>query len=126
LQKGNAAEAIAQFREALQIEPAAPGTQNNLAWLLATCPEPSLRNGHKAVELARQANGLTGGENPIILNTLAAAFAEAGQFLEAVETAQHALRLAEAQSNTSLTGQLQSEMKLYQAGRPYHATEQAH
>ena len=56
------------------------------------------------MELARQANDLAGGENPIILHTLAAAFAEAGRFSEAVETAQRALRLAEAQSNTSLAG----------------------
>jgi Flp pilus assembly protein TadD len=100
--------------------------QNNLAWLLATCSKASLRNGGKAVELARQANALTGGENPIILNTLAAAFAEAGRFSEAVETARRALRLAETQSNTNLTGQLQLEMKLYQAGSPFHSPEQTH
>ena len=53
---------------------------------MATYREGSLRNGNKAVELARQANTLTGGENPAILHTLAAALAEAGRFTEAVET----------------------------------------
>ncbi len=126
LQKGSMSEAIAHFQMALQLEPADPGVQNNLAWLLAACPEASLRNGNKAVELARQANALTGGKNPIILHTLAAAYAEAGRFSEAMETAQRALRVAEEQSNTGLAGQLQLEMKLYQAGSPYHLPAQTH
>ena len=126
LKKGSMSEAIAHFQMALQLEPADPGIQNNLGWLLAASPEASLRNGNKAVELARQANALTGGKNPIILHTLAAALAEAGRFSEAMETAQHALRLAEEQSNTRLAGQLQLEMKLYQAGSPFHLPEQTH
>ena len=72
------------------------------------------------MELARQANLLTGGENPVILRTLAAACAEAGRYSEAVETAQHALRLAGAQSNAALAAALESELKLYQAGSPFH------
>jgi hypothetical protein len=59
-----------------------------------------------------------------MLRTLAAALAEAGRFSEAVESAQRALRAAEGQSNTTLAGQLQSEMKLYQAGSPFHSAEQ--
>ena len=119
LQKGNAAEAIAHFQQAMQLEPDDPWVKNNLAWLLATSAEALLRDGDKAVQLAR-VNELAGGENPIILHTLAAALAESGRFSEAVETAQRALRLAEPQSNARLAGQLQPEMKLYQAGRPFH------
>jgi len=63
--------------------------------------------------------------NPIILSTLAAAYAEAGRFPEAIQTAQRAIQLAEAQSNTRLTGELQSQLKLYQAGAPFHGPEQA-
>jgi Flp pilus assembly protein TadD len=126
LQKGNAGEAIAQFQQALEVKPTQPAALNNLAWLLAACPEASLRNGAKAVELAQQANELVGGTNPIFLHTLAAAFAEAGRFSEAVETARHALRLAGEQSNTGLAGQLQLEMKLYEAGIPYHFPAQTH
>ena len=125
-QQGRMDEAMIHYQKALQIEPADPEVQNNLAWLLATCPQASLRNGNKAVELARQANALTGGENPAILHTLAAAFAEAGRFAEAVETAQRALRLAGAQSNTKLAGQLELELKLYQAGNPFHCPAQTH
>jgi Flp pilus assembly protein TadD len=124
VQAGRVGEAIAQYQKGLEIKPADPAFQNNLAWLLATCPEPSLRNGGKAVELAQKANLLTGGENPIFLHTLAAACAEAGRFPEAVETAQHALRLAEAQSNASLAEALQLELMLYQAGSPLHSPQQ--
>jgi protein O-mannosyl-transferase len=126
LQKGSVAEAIAQYQLALQINPADATVQNNLAWLLATGAEASLRSGDKAVELARQANELSGGENPIALRTLAAALAEVGRFSEAVETARHALPLAGAQTNTRLATQLQSEIKLYQAGRPFHGPAQTH
>jgi tetratricopeptide (TPR) repeat protein len=125
-QTGRAGEAIAHLQKALQLEPANAGFQNNLAWLLATAPQASLRDGNKAVELARQANELTGGENPLILHTLAAALAEAGRFSEAMETAQRALHLAGAQSNPRLAGQLQIEMKLYQTGSPFHNPEQTH
>ena len=104
LQKGAVAEAIPQYQKALELKPAEPEIQNGLAWLLATAAEPSLRDGGKAVALARQANQETGEENPVVLHTLAAAYAEAGKFPDAVEAAQHALRLAEAQSNTVLTG----------------------
>jgi len=120
LRKGNASDAIAHFQRALQLEPADPRVQNNLAWLLATCPEASLRNGKKAVELARQADVLTGGENPIVLHTLAAALGEDGRYAEAMETARHSLHLAEKQSNAGLAAQLQLEMKLYRIGSPYH------
>jgi tetratricopeptide (TPR) repeat protein len=126
LQKDKVDQAIPQYQQALQINPADPAIQNKLAWLLATAPQASLRNGVKAVELARQANLLTGGENPVILHTLAAACAEAGRFSEAVETAQHALRLAESQTNTALAGTLQEELKLYQAGSPLRGPEQPH
>jgi Tfp pilus assembly protein PilF len=126
LQQGKAGEAIAHFQKALQLKPADASIQNNLAWLLATSAEAPLRDGNKAVALARQANELTGGENPVILNTLAAAYAEAGRFAEALETARRALALAGAQSNSRLAGQLQYEMKLYQAGSPFHIPEQTH
>jgi tetratricopeptide (TPR) repeat protein len=125
-QKGRLDEAMIQYQAAHQINPADPAVQNDLAWLLAAAPQASLRNGGQALELARQANLLTGGENPVILHTLAAACAEAGRFSEAVETAQHALRLAQAQSNTALAGALQEELKLYQAGSPLRGPEQPH
>ena len=125
LQQGRVDEAITHFQMALEIKPDYVEAWNNMAWVLATCPQASLRNGIKAVELAERANQLSGGENPVVLCTLAAAYAEAGRFPEAVETAQRASHLAGAQSNTALAEALQSQLKLYQAGLPFHGTEQA-
>jgi tetratricopeptide (TPR) repeat protein len=125
LQQGHVDEAIAQYQRALEIKPDYVEAQNNMAWVLATCPQVSLRNGIKSVELAERANQLTGGKNPVILATLAAAYAEAGRFPEAIETGQHAMHLAETQSNTALAGALQSQLKFYRAGIPFHGTEQA-
>jgi tetratricopeptide (TPR) repeat protein len=121
LHQGKVADATAQYQRALQIKPDKPGVLNNLAWLLATGPDGALRNGNQAVVLAQRANDLTGNGNPVVLDTLAAAYAETGRFPEAVTTAQRALHLAEAQSNTSLIGSLQSQLKLFQAGRPFHS-----
>ena len=120
LRKGSMDEAIAHYQKALEIKPDYAEAQNNLARVLATSSQASLRNGNKAVILAQQANQLTGGENPVILSTLATAYAEAGRFPEAVETAQRALRLAETQSNTTLADAIRSQLKLYQAGIPFH------
>jgi tetratricopeptide (TPR) repeat protein len=124
LQTSRMDQAVIQYQKALQIQPANPTFQISLAWLLATGPEASLRDGAKAVELARQADKLTGGQNPIILRTLAAACAEAGRFPEAVETAQRALSLAEAQSDKESAVALESELKLYQAGSAFHSPKQ--
>jgi tetratricopeptide (TPR) repeat protein len=120
LKSGNVDEAIAHFQKALQIKPDYAEAQNDLAWVLAACPQASLRNGNKAVELALRANQLTDNGNPIFLGTLAAAYAEAGRFPEAVATAQRALQLAGTQSNTALANAIQSQIKLYQAGIPFH------
>ncbi|MGD0744055.1 MAG: tetratricopeptide repeat protein [Verrucomicrobiota bacterium] len=118
--KGNVAEAIAHYQRALQIKPDHVETQNNLALVLATCPQASLRNGKQAVALAQRANQLTGDANPAMLGTLAAAYAEVGRFPEAVETAQRALQLAESQSNAKVADALRSQLKFYQAGLPFH------
>ena len=120
-QKGRMDEAIAHFKRSLEIRPDQVEIQNNLAWLLATCPQASLRNGNQAVELAQRANQLAGDNNPSLLCTLAAAYAEAGRFSEAVETAQRALQLAEAYSNPVMADTIRSQMKLYQAGVPFHS-----
>jgi Flp pilus assembly protein TadD len=118
-QLGKMEAAKTQYEKALQINPADPGIQNNLAWLLATCPRAALRNGSRAVELAQQANATSGGRDQVILHTLAAAFAEAGRFREAVETAERAEGLAAAKSNRALANQLQSELALYRAGKSF-------
>jgi hypothetical protein len=67
---------------------------------------------------------LVGGNNPTILGTLAAAYAETGRFPEAIATAQRALQVATAQSNVALVNALLGQIGLYQAGRPLRDTSQ--
>jgi protein O-mannosyl-transferase len=119
-QKGRTDEAIAHIQTALQIAPANPIMQNSLAWLLATSAKASLRNGPRAVELARQANALTDGTNPMILHTLAAALAEAGRFSEAKECVQKAIELARAAGRTEMVDRFKFELQRYEAGLPLH------
>jgi protein O-mannosyl-transferase len=119
-QKGSVAEAIAHFQQALQIKPDDAAAMINLAWVLATTPQASLRNGTQAVGLAQQANQLAGGKNPFTLHVLAAAYAEAGRFGDAIESAQKAVDLARASGQTDLMNQISGELKLYAAGLPFH------
>ena len=110
---------IEQWETSLQIDPDDGNALNNLAWVLATYPADTIRDGKRAIELAEKAAVLPGGEAPIVLRTLAAAYAEAGDFSNAVNTAQHALDLATGQNNTSLLATLRHEIELYQARTPY-------
>jgi tetratricopeptide (TPR) repeat protein len=118
VRKRMAAEAIAYYQKAIELQPQFISAQVNLAWLLATWPEPSVRDGGKAVALAEKASQLAKDKDPLILRTLAAAYAEAGRFPEAVATAKRALAAAVTQSNTALTNALQTEIGLYQTNSP--------
>jgi tetratricopeptide (TPR) repeat protein len=123
LAQGEAAEALAHLQKALELQPSNLALENKLAWVLAAASQPSIRDGARAVQLATQANQSSGGNNPLILRTLAAAYAQAGQYPDAVQTAQKALQLAQAQSNTALTGALPREIKLYATGRPFEEAQ---
>jgi len=118
-QQGQTQEAILHSQKAIDIQPAHTSIQNSLAWMLATAPQASLRNGAKAVQLAMQASESSNGKNPTFLRTLAAAYAEAGDFSNAGQTAQKALQLVEIQPNSKLADALRREIKLYKAGHPY-------
>ena len=125
LQKGQVAEAVTHYQAALAAVPNHPYLLNNLAWVLAACPEASIRDGARAVQLAQQAERISAGKDPVLLGTLAAAYAEAGRFAEAVATAQRALELATAQTNTAQVEALRGRLKLYEAGSPFRDTELA-
>jgi tetratricopeptide (TPR) repeat protein len=118
IQQGQVREALEQWQETLAIQPENGNAKSNLAWVLATSPEGSLRDGARAVELSQQALRLSGGKNPIIFRTLAAAYAENGRFSQAIETAQRGIELANSQDNSGLAAELQSNIALYQAGKP--------
>jgi protein O-mannosyl-transferase len=119
VKKGKVNEAIVHFQKALEIEPDNVEALNDLAWLLATSPQASVRNGNRAVELAQRANQLTGGENPMILSTLAAAYAGAGRIGDAQQSARKAVELATAAGRQGLVEELTRELRLYEAGLPY-------
>jgi tetratricopeptide (TPR) repeat protein len=117
--------AIAQYQQTLKINPDCVDAQNNLAWLLATGPAAALRNGGEAIKHAQRANQLYGGKKPDVLDTLAAAYAEAGRFPEAIATARHALESAMQKNNRPLADVLRSRIALYEVGKPFHQAPSA-
>ena len=121
-QQGQIKDAVSEYEAALKSDSGFVLAQNNLAWLLATAADPALRNGAKAVELAEKAVIATGGNDPVMLHTLAAAYAEDGQFGKAVAAAKDALDLAEANGIPALADSLRSKLVLYQSRTPYHET----
>jgi len=118
IQQGHVREAVEQWQDALAIEPENGNAASNLAWVFATSPEDSIRNGARAVELAERALRLSGGKIPMIFRILGAAYAENGRFFQAIETAQHGAELANSQGNQGLAAELQSNIAVYQSGRP--------
>jgi tetratricopeptide (TPR) repeat protein len=112
-------EARDQFEAALAETNAAPLAANDLAWLLATSGDPSLRDGKRAVELAQQACEQAQGKSAGSLDTLAAAFAEAGDFVQAVATARRALSIARDAGATGLAGEIESRLAQYLQGQPH-------
>jgi protein O-mannosyl-transferase len=118
-EKGSPAEATQHYEKALELSPRSVPALTNLAWLLATCWDASLRNGPKAFELAKQADRLAAGTNGLVLRTLAAAYAENGEFASAIRTASSAMQLARIHGEDSLVRDLDQQIALYQLGIPY-------
>ena len=118
LMNGQGRDALAQWREALRAHPNEPQLLNAIAWLLATSHEAALRNGKEAVTLAARAVELTGGREPEMLATSAAALAEAGQFEQAMEAEQRALDLANQQGNAGMVRDLTAQLAALKSGAP--------
>jgi tetratricopeptide (TPR) repeat protein len=113
---------LAQQRELLRLHPDDVILLGDTAWVLATNPNASVRDGAKAVELAERAVKLSGGQEPAILGTLAAAYAETGRFPEAVKTARTAVDLATQQKKQSLAESITAKIPLYEARTPFRET----
>ena len=118
IQQGHVREAVEQWQEVLARQPENGNAASNLAWVFATCPEDSIRDGARATQLGERALRISGGKIPMIYKVLAAAYAENGRFADAVETAQRGADLASNQGNPALAAELESNIALYKSGRP--------
>ena len=110
--------AIQHYREALKALPDFPEALNNLAWILAANADPQLRNGPEAIALAERACKLTEYKQPLMIGTLAAAYAEAGRFADAVTTAEQAKTLAEQTNQMELAAKNRVLLELYRSVQP--------
>ncbi len=113
-------EAVTEYRTVLKNDPAFLPALRELAWLLATCPQPQLRNGAEAVQLAERACRITKYQDPQCLNVLDAAYAEAGRFPDAIATAEKARQLYIEKRDTNSAAQTSGRISLYQQSKPFH------
>src|SRR6266403_2592706 len=125
LQQGSLKKAIAQYEDASALAPNDPHSRNNIAWVLGTSYDASVRDGAKAVEFAQQAVRLSDSRDPKFIRTLAAAYAESGRFAEAVTTAKQAVMMATMQGKSGLAHVLDEDVRLYRANIPLRGTKPA-
>ncbi len=112
--------AVDYYRKALQAQPNWVEVLNNLAWILAASPDPTARNGKEAVERAERACVLTHFNEPLLIGTLAAAYAEAGRFTDAVQAAEKARDTATTAGMKEVAAKNAELLELYRAGKAYH------
>jgi tetratricopeptide (TPR) repeat protein len=126
LQKGSPREAIAQYLTALALVPKDPHSRNNVAWVLATTSDGSIRDGARAVGFAEEAVQLSGGREPRFLRTLAAAYAESGRFSEAIAVAQQAAGIANMQAKPDVAKRLENDLLLFRGNLPLRESSPGH
>jgi protein O-mannosyl-transferase len=124
--QGKYGEAIRCYQAALKVPPDQVGILNNLAWLLATCPDAAFRNGSEAVRLATRACELTKHAQPLLIGTLAAAQAEAGDFHAAIATAEQAAALADTLHLERVAARNRELLQLYRQNQPFHEKRGVH
>src|SRR5262249_6387826 len=117
--EGRLEEALTHYVEAVRIMPDAIEAQNNLAWFWATCHLDGLRDGRRALELADKAARSTGYENPSVLDSLAAAYAETGDFQQAITWQERAVALAPDQAKAMFLPRLE----LYRQRKPFREAD---
>jgi tetratricopeptide (TPR) repeat protein len=117
-EKGDTFAASGQFRESLNLAPSWPAENNRIAWILATHPDPRRRDGAEAIRRAKEACIVTQFKYPPFLETLAAAYAEAGSFKPAIDTADRAHALALEAGDTKLAERLTKALHRYKKGQP--------
>ena len=119
------AEAITALSEALKLRPDMPRAAGELAWILATHPDGKLRNGDRAVALMQAVRDKSPDERVEILDVLAAAYAEVGEFESSVETARLAARIARERGAYDYALRIEDRLSLYQSAQPYRAVDPA-
>jgi arylsulfatase A-like enzyme/Tfp pilus assembly protein PilF len=112
--------ALEQYYILLQIDPNSDKVLNSIAWILATTADPKISNPAEAEKLAQRACELTQYKVPGTIDTLAAAYAAAGKFIQAIETAQKAIELARSADRKDLAEEIKKRQELYRQNRPYH------
>jgi tetratricopeptide (TPR) repeat protein len=122
VQRGQTHAAVDAFRAALRTRPDWPEVERTLAWILATDPDPAVRNGAEAVERAERICQQTSYRDATALDTLAAAYAEVGRFADAVRTAEDARRIAAAAGNHELADGIAARRDAYRLARPFRRT----
>jgi tetratricopeptide (TPR) repeat protein len=120
LQKGWPEQAIVHYQKAVEIDPSEVSARNNLAWVLATSSDPSIRNGAKAVSLAAQAVEISGGKDAIFFRTLAASYGECGKFADAIAAAEKGELIAISRGDSHLARTFEKDIALYRAYIPLH------
>jgi len=120
---GNHEEALADLEVALTLKPDDTGVLNNLAWLLATSPDDELRDGARAIELATKACEATEWRQAHIISTLAAGYAEQGDFDNAKKYSRKAVETGGV--DEEITQQLEGELESYEKGKPWRERQEA-
>jgi protein O-mannosyl-transferase len=119
-QLGQTGDAVVHYELAIKSEPKLVAALNNVAWILATDANEKIRNGSRAVELAERACQLTEWKEPFLIGTLAAGYAEAGRFTNAVAIAEKACAVARSNKLDDVARRNEELMEMYRAGKPYH------
>ena len=118
---GRFAQAVDALAAGLRLVPNDVSMAGRLAWLLATCPDAEFRDGPRSLALAKRVCELTEYGNAHHLDILAAAYAESGQFRQAVETVRRAISLPSSSGRRSDVDAMRARLELYRAGRPFRA-----
>ena len=118
-EKGETGLALKEWQAVLEKRPEDLAANNTVAWILAACPDARYRSGKGAVMFAEAAVQASGNGEAAVLDTLAAAYAEAGQFEKAVATAQRAAAQANAKGKTALEAAIRTRLESYEAGKPW-------
>lgn len=122
LELGGPQDGVARLEKSLQLDSERAVAAPTLAWVLATFPDPDIRDGKRAVALAEQVFTSTNDQDVDVIDTLGAAYAAAERFAEAIRVAEVAVKIAVAQGRPEFAERIQARLELYRAGKPYYDT----